>query len=61
VAPVGRSTIPDGVRVLGPTDGFPQLPGAVVTLIKAPGPLAPGVESLAEHVAESFRELAAAP
>ena len=61
VAPVGRSTVPEGVRVLGPADGFPQLPTAVITLIKGPGPLAPAVESLAEHVTYSFRELAATP
>ena len=61
VAPMGRSTIPEGVRVLGPADGFPQLPTAVVTLIKPSGPLSPAVESLAIHVAESFRELAVVP
>ena len=61
VAPMGRSTLPDGVRILGPADGFPPLPTAVVTLIKPSGPLTPAVESLAKHVAESFRELEAAP
>ena len=57
VAPVGRSAISDGLRVLGPADGFPQLPTAVVTLIKGRGTPSPAVQSLADHVSESFREM----
>lgn len=58
VAPMGLSTISEGIRVLKPADGFPELPTAVITLIKARGALSPAVESLAEHVTKSFRELA---
>ncbi len=57
VAPVGRSTLSDGLRVLGPADGFPELPTAVVTLIKSHGTPSPAMVLLADHVAESFREM----
>ncbi len=57
IAPVGRTTLPRGVRILGPADGFPELPSAVVTLIKAPGPQSQAVEFLAAHIAERFKEL----
>jgi DNA-binding transcriptional LysR family regulator len=57
IAPVGRTTLPRGVRILGPADGFPELPSAVVTLIKAQGPRSKAVEFLAEHVIERFKEL----
>ncbi|MGD9209946.1 MAG: LysR substrate-binding domain-containing protein, partial [Desulfobacteraceae bacterium] len=35
VAPIARSSIPAGVRILGPADGFPLLPSAIITLCKA--------------------------
>ncbi len=57
IAPVGRTTLPGDIRILGPADGFPELPSAVVTLIKAPGPQSMAVEFLAEHIAARFREL----
>ena len=57
IAPVGRNTLPRGIRILGPSDGFPELPSAVVTLIKASGPQSEAVECLAEHIAERFNEL----
>jgi DNA-binding transcriptional LysR family regulator len=57
IAPVGRNTLPRGVRILGPADGFPELPSAVVTLIKGQGPQSKAVEFLAEHIAERFNEL----
>ncbi len=58
IAPVGRSTLTKGVRILGPADGFPELPSAVVTLVKAPSPPSEAVEFLAEHIAVRFNELA---
>jgi len=57
VAPVGHSTLADGLRILGPADGFPELPTAVVTLIKSRGTPSPAMTSLADHVSESFREM----
>lgn len=57
IAPVGRNTLPTGVRILGPADGFPEMPSAVVSLIKAPGPRSKAVEFLAEHITERFNEL----
>lgn len=58
IAPVGRNSIPFGVRILGPADGFPELPSAVITLIKTPRPPSQAVEFLAEHIAVRFSELA---
>jgi DNA-binding transcriptional LysR family regulator len=57
IAPVGRNTLPRGVRILGPADGFPELPSAVVTLIKAPSPTSKAVDFLAEHITVRFNEL----
>lgn len=58
IAPVGLSTLPPGVRVLTPSDGFPELPLSAITLVKPNGKLAPAIESFAEHVAETFKEMA---
>jgi DNA-binding transcriptional LysR family regulator len=58
IAPVGRNTLSRGVRILGPADGFPELPSAVVTLIKSQSPVSKAVEFLAEHIAVRFNELA---
>lgn len=58
IAPVGRNSIPLGVRILGSADGFPELPSAVITLIKAPNPPSKAVEFIAEHIAVRFNELA---
>jgi DNA-binding transcriptional LysR family regulator len=57
VAPVGISTLSDGLRILGPDDGFPELPPAVVSLVKARGPQSRAVESLAEHIVDQFKQL----
>jgi DNA-binding transcriptional LysR family regulator len=58
VAPVGRNTLPTGVRILGLADGFPELPSAVVTIVKAPSPPSKAVDFLADHIAARFKELA---
>jgi DNA-binding transcriptional LysR family regulator len=57
VAPISLSTVPSGVRVIALDEGFPELPKAVVTLIKRQNKSTPAIESLAEHVSESFKEL----
>ncbi len=57
IAPVGRNTLPGDVRIIGPAEGFPELPSAVVTLIKAPGPQSRAVEFLSDHIAHRFYEL----
>jgi DNA-binding transcriptional LysR family regulator len=58
IAPVGRNTIKEGFRILGPADGFPKLPSAAVNLIKAHGPQSKAVEFLEEHITGRFKELA---
>jgi len=61
VAPVGRSTLAGDVRVLGPDEGFPELPSAAITLIKGRGALSPAVACLAGFVTERFAEMASSP
>ncbi len=59
VAPIGRSSLPSsGVRLLSPADGFPELPAAVITLSLSTPAISRTVASLAEHIIESFKELA---
>ena len=53
----GKSTIPNGVRVLGQSDGFPDLPSIVITLIKSKNSISQAANVLAKYVAESFSEL----
>ena len=53
----GKSTIPSEVRILGPSDGFPDLPSIVITLIKSKNATSQAAHALAKYVAESFNEL----
>ncbi|MGL1930891.1 MAG: LysR substrate-binding domain-containing protein [Desulfotalea sp.] len=53
----GKSTIPSDVRVLGQSDGFPELPSIVITLIKSKNSISQAANVLAKYVAESFGEL----
>lgn len=53
----GKSTIPNGVRVLGQSDGFPDLPSIVITLIRSKSSISQAANVLAKYVAESFSEL----
>lgn len=53
----GKSTIPDDVRVLGQSEGFPDLPSIVITLIKSKNTISQAANVLANYVAESFSEL----
>lgn len=53
----GKSTIPSDVQILGMSDGFPDLPAIVITLIQSQKTLSKASEALATYVAESFEEL----
>jgi len=55
VAVLGLSTLPPGVRVLRPEEGFPRLPAATIALERAPGLRSPAADTLAGHIAEAFR------
>ncbi len=57
ITAAGRSTIPDDVKIIGPSEGFPELPAIVITLIKSKNTLHQPAEILAKYVAESFSEL----
>jgi len=49
-----ESTIPPGLRILAPEEGFPALPDVEVTLHVAPGDVAPAVDRLADHIRETL-------
>lgn len=53
---IGRSATLPGMRILGPTEGFPTLPDIVLTLERTPRERSAAVEALAEHIVELFRE-----
>ncbi|WP_028583747.1 LysR substrate-binding domain-containing protein [Desulfogranum mediterraneum] len=57
VTVVGESCLSDDLFVLGPADGFPELPRSTVTLVQARHPLSQAAASLACYVTESFREM----
>ncbi len=54
VAPVGLAQVRDGLRVLGPEDGFPSLPEAFISVDESPAPATPAREALARHVARAL-------
>jgi len=56
VAPVGLSTVPDDLRIVGPKEGFPNLPTAGVYLLKARNPKQFLIDKLAVHIKKSFKE-----
>jgi len=53
VSPI--TTLPDGLRVLRPEEGMPQLPDAAILLLKGRKPVQPLTDVLAAHIAETFR------
>lgn len=53
----GKSTIPNDVRVLGQSEGFPDLPSIVITLIKSKNSISQAADVFANYVIESFRDL----
>jgi DNA-binding transcriptional LysR family regulator len=59
VTAVGRSSVPGDIRILGPDDGFPKLPRAVITLTKAQKSLSIPAQSLASHIISSFQDMSA--
>ena len=54
VAPVGLSVVTDDIRIVGPEDGFPELPKADIRLHKAVNSKNILIEKLAGHVRTSF-------
>ena len=57
VTVAARSALPDDFRILDRSDGFPELPSIVITIIKASHQLSQAAESLATYVAESLKEV----
>ncbi|MGI9302142.1 MAG: LysR substrate-binding domain-containing protein [Gammaproteobacteria bacterium] len=55
VAVLGRSNVPKGLRILGPDDGFPELPTATIAVQRAPGANSRVIDYLSGHIEESFR------
>ena len=55
VAPVAVGSVRPGMRVLGPEEGFPLLPSAVVVLKRAARPGSRAGDKLAAIVVEGFR------
>lgn len=53
---IGRSALLPGMRILGPTEGFPTLPDIVLTLERTPRERSAAIEALAEHIIDSFRD-----
>ncbi|HEX3351149.1 MAG TPA: LysR substrate-binding domain-containing protein [Acetobacteraceae bacterium] len=59
VSPI--TTLPEGLRVLRPEEGMPELPGAGILLLKGRNPTQPVTDVLAAHIAETFRQEVRAP
>jgi DNA-binding transcriptional LysR family regulator len=53
----GKCTIPKDIRVIGPEEGFPELPSVVITLIKSNSSISEATEVFANYITESFGEL----
>lgn len=53
-------TLPPGLRILGPAEGLPPLPGFSIALAVSPAARQPLADALARHIAASFRAEAAA-
>jgi DNA-binding transcriptional LysR family regulator len=54
VAVLFGSIVPPEFRVLGATEGFPELPVAKITLKRAPGEYSKAVECMAQHIREGM-------
>jgi DNA-binding transcriptional LysR family regulator len=54
VSPI--TTLPDGLRVLRPDEGMPQLPDSAILLLKGEKPVQPLTDVLATHIAETFQQ-----
>lgn len=53
-----RSNAMNGLRILDPSDGFPELPDYQIALCRAPEANSPIHDSLAEHIVAYFRNRA---
>jgi DNA-binding transcriptional LysR family regulator len=55
VAVLGRSTVPEGARLLAPRDGFPELPSANIVLRRKAGHPSRAVEYMTDAIKDAFR------
>lgn len=60
VTVISQCIVPDGLRQLTPKEGFPPLPYASFVLHRSPQDQNPAVESLADHIVQTF-DLCARP
>ncbi|NUB46125.1 LysR family transcriptional regulator [Fertoebacter nigrum] len=61
IAPISRSTIPEGCRELTAADGFPGVDSARVVLRRNPNGSSPAIDGMADMLRAAFRPLAQAP
>ncbi|GLK67707.1 LysR substrate-binding domain-containing protein [Hansschlegelia plantiphila] len=54
VSVVPESALRPGMRVLGPSDGFPTLPSCKIALLRNPGAVTETVMALADHIVASL-------
>ncbi|MCR3766750.1 LysR family transcriptional regulator, partial [Pseudomonas aeruginosa] len=52
---IDRARVGTTMRVLGPAEGFAELPAHRIRLAFAPGDRSPALERLGELIAEDFR------
>jgi DNA-binding transcriptional LysR family regulator len=55
VAVLLKSVVPETFRILGPEDGFPDLPVAKIILKRSPSKHSKAVECMAQHIRECMR------
>lgn len=55
------SWLPDGLRAVRPEEGLPSLPPFAILMLKAPDARQPVTDTLAQHIADTFRADAARP
>lgn len=58
VATVERNVVPPELRILTPEEGFPELPTATTSMIVGEAKQSLVVQTLANHIAESFNDIA---
>jgi DNA-binding transcriptional LysR family regulator len=56
VTALAKSTIPDSFRMLGPEEGFTELPSFDIGIIRTQREQSPAVDSFAAHVIRCFRD-----
>jgi len=50
-----QSVVPQSLRILGPSEGFPELPVAKILLKKSPSATSKAVECMAQHIVDEMR------